>query len=79
MNTKQSQKLIYLLPGTDGVMHGVKADDIDTLIKGQHGGDDSLIARYGAKWLVLAMPAGTIERYFEKIKESSINHAKVLI
>ncbi|VTX54402.1 hypothetical protein [Limosilactobacillus oris] len=45
-------------------MHGVKADDIDTLIKGQHGGDDSLIARYGDKWLVLAMPAGTIERYF---------------
>lgn len=68
MNTKQSQKLIYLLPGTDGVMHGVKADDIDTLIKGQHGGDDSLIARHGAKWLVLAMPAGTIERYFGRNK-----------
>lgn len=68
MNTKQSQKLIYLLPGTDGVMHGVKADDIDTLIKGKHGGDDSLIARHGAKWLVLAMPAGTIERYFGKNK-----------
>lgn len=68
MNTKQSQKLIYLLPGTDGVMHGVKADDIDTLIKGQRGGDDSLIARHGAKWLVLAMPAGTIERYFGKNK-----------
>ena len=49
-------------------MQGVKADDIDTLIKGQHGGDDSLIARYGAKWLVLAMPAGTIERYFGKNK-----------
>lgn len=49
-------------------MHGVKADDIDTLIKGQHGGDDSLIARHGAKWLVLAMPAGTIERYFGKNK-----------
>lgn len=49
-------------------MHGVKADDIDTLIKGQHGGDDSLIARYGDKWLVLAMPAGTIERYFGKNK-----------
>lgn len=68
MNTKQSQKLIYLLPGTDGVMHGVKADDIDTLIKGQHGGGDSLIARYGDKWLVPAMPAGTIERYFGKNK-----------
>ena len=66
MNTKQSQKLIYLLPGTDGVMYGVKADDIDTLIKGKHGGDDSLIARYGDKWLVLSMPAGTIERYFGK-------------
>lgn len=40
MNTKQSQKLIYLLPDTDGVMHGVRADDIDTLIKGKNGGDD---------------------------------------
>ena len=68
MSTKQSQKLIYLLPDTDGVMNGVKADDIDTLIKGQHGGDDSLIARYGDKWLVLAMPAGTIERCFGKNK-----------
>lgn len=68
MNAKQSQKLIYLLPDTDGVMHGVRADDIDTLIKGKNGGDDSLIARYGAKWLVLAMPAGTIERYFGKNK-----------
>lgn len=68
MNTKQSQKLIYLLPGTDGVMHGVKADDIDTLIKGQHGNDDSLIARYDDKCLVLDMPAGTIERYFGKNK-----------
>ena len=68
MSTKQSQKLIYLLPDTDGVIHGVKADDIDTLIKGQHGGDDSMIARYGDKWLARAMPAGTIERYFGKNK-----------
>lgn len=68
MNTKQSQKLIYLPPDTDGVMHGVRADDIDTLIKGKNGGDDSLIARYGDKWLALAMPAGTIERYFGRNK-----------
>lgn len=63
-------KVFYLLPGIDGKMHGVNGADIDSLFTGKNGGDDALVARHGKEWITLAMPAGTIKRYFGKGQET---------
>lgn len=61
---KSRSNIIYLLPGIDGELHSVNASDIEKLITAK-GGQDSCVVRNSSDWLVLAMPAGTIRRYFD--------------
>lgn len=64
---RSRSNVIYLLPGIDGELHGVNASDIEKLITAK-GGQDSCVARNDSDWLVLTMPVGTIQRYFDTKK-----------
>lgn len=61
---KSRSNIIYLLPGIDGELHSINASDIEKLITAK-GGQDVCVAREGTDYMTLAMPAGTINRYFD--------------
>lgn len=61
---RNHSNIIYLLPGIDGKLRGINAADIEKLITAK-GGQDSCVVRTNSDWMVLAMPAGTINRYFD--------------
>ncbi|WP_283593203.1 hypothetical protein [Limosilactobacillus galli] len=59
----QRSKIIYLLPGIEGKLHAINAADIGKLIISK-GGYDALVSKDEAGYMALAMPGGTIKRYF---------------
>ena len=61
---KSRSNIIYLLPGIDGELYSINASDVEKLITAK-GGQDVCVARKGADYMTLAMPAGTIKRYFD--------------
>lgn len=64
---KSRSNVIYLLPGIDGELHNVNASDIEKLFTAK-GGQESCVAKSNSDWLVLTMPVGTIQRYFDTKK-----------
>lgn len=61
---RKRSNIIYLLPGIDGELYSINASDVEKLITAK-GGQDSCVVRTGSDWMVLAMPPGTINRYFD--------------
>lgn len=70
--TMKRNNVTFILPLIDGTMKPVKASEIEGLFLSK-GGNDSLVSNCcDGGYEVLTMPAGTIDKYFDKSWEDII-------